>query len=654
MAAQGRPTSADALVAQLRAGVAALRAHIEPPSSMLHVLSEPVAQHLGLYPAQQQPTLALSPEAWADAFDVLHTAVRRVRENIGDADKLLISELGAQASETVRAARGIEATALLGDDPSAVHALPEALYRGALRGETCTTRETSLALIEALCTAITPVATQLRLESFQERVEAADADTSMPDALERTHTFTSGGRIIVLDVEFALETHTWVPNVKLNISYAHAEDTQTGPDAESDPRLPTLIGSILQQLAHVLHHGTCDTHIFSACPHPASPTPYAYALCLWQAFVQHLATLAYMDALSAHAVRRVEGSPRVDLFAVLESLGKIAEAVCHQQAAELLGRPITSLADVENTLPDLAQQLTRRAHGLALQHVASPYLTLVYALPAPHAVQPDTRHTATVRIAPCAVPLSAPSAPVVSHDARLDDVHAHGTVVSEAPLWTPRSEEPRPMQRPIAYVARLDPPVPVPYHVACAVWAACQLAPPPWSERHPTGPGPRRDFAAHLLPQASYTAAPGCDRSEVCMLSTLPFTSLAQVYDALALVRDHARLGELLRNAPMMPRIPVTVAVRPHGKSSCLRLSFSVPSRGAMANVRVQPCTTHPSGWAVEAYVTQLRGTADDAAAHTAAGASTAAWADVLADTAALDTLVKHAQAWAEQVLDSS
>ena len=645
MASAARPSSAYALVSQLRTAVAALRADLDDAHAELHVLGVPAAQRLGLYPVRADRAANLSPEAWADAFDVLQASVRALRSSLRPADSARVTELGAQATEFVHAAAGVDAAARLADRPGTAHALPEALYLGALRSDAppAHSREASHEILEALCAAISPVAAQLRLESFVDRVEApADGDVPMSDATERTHTFTSGGRIIVLDIELALDTRHWAPKVRLQISYAHAaEDTQAG--APSDTRLATLMGTILQELADLLYGAQ------EARAAPPAPTPYARALSLWQAFVQHLATLAYIDKLSAHAVRRVEGSPAVDLFALLEALGECAEDVCRTQAQSIHGTPPAPLATLEQTHPDVAQRLTRCAQGIALQHTLSPYLTIVYALPAPHAPSGGARHTATVRIAPCAVPLGAAERArrLPLPDAAARTLHADGTIVSGAPLWTPSGTEP-PVQRPLALVALLDPPVRVPHRVAHAVWAACQLAEPPWSDTPSHAAGAPHDYAAALLPPGTYRAAPGSRASEVRTISALPCTSLAQLYEALALLRDHARIAELLRLAPTDSRVPAALAVDAYGASSCVRLSFAAPSRGAMAGVAVALDAAHASGYAMDAHVVQL----SSGTRHTLSSHETAAWADRLADTARLGEVVDAAHDWVERVLE--
>ncbi|WFC96995.1 tRNA (carboxymethyluridine(34)-5-O)-methyltransferase [Malassezia brasiliensis] len=647
------PRSAYALVTQLRAAVAALR-HDTRGADALHVLDAHTAAHLGLYPADAARPPRLAPETWSDACDALQSATAAARQHLAAHAPTHLAELGAQATEYVRAAHGIEAAARLADTPGTAPALPAPLYMGALRADAPPTPapDAAHAIADALCAAIEPVAAQLRLESFVERVDApsAAAPDTLPDAVQRTHTFTSGGRIIVLDIELGVDTATHTPHVRLHISYARAEDTPS-PSA-SDTRLATLLGSLLQQLALVLHGAAhVDDAALRACaPLPVPTTPYASALCLWRAFVAHLATLAYLDELSAHAVRRVERSPAVDLFAVLEATGSRAEQLCRQQADALGVPPHTPLATLATSHPDAAHRLTRSAQGLALQHTVAPYLVLVYALPAPHAPS-GTPWQATLRLAPCAVPLAdaaapdAPDAPDALPAHAHASLHADGTLVTHVARWTPLRSEHAAL-RPVAYVALLAPSVAVPHRVAHAVWAACGLAPPPWSDTRPTPPPHHTDYAAALLPHHSWDAAPGDASTQLRTISALPHSSLAQLYAALALLRDHARIGELLRHAAPT-RTRVTLAVAAHGASSAVRLSLAVASRAALVRVTIAPTPHTASGWAIDAEAVRP-GAAER---HTLAPADTAAWADTLADRAQLRDVVDAAYAWSESAL---
>lgn len=651
-AAAAPPRSAYALVTQLRDAVAALRADT-PARDALHVLDARTAAHLGLYPLGADTAPRLAPETWSDACDALQSAALAARQHLAAHAPTHLAELGVQATEYVRAAHGVDAAARLADAPDAASALPAPLYMGALRADAPRTppHDAAHAIADALCAAIEPVAAQLRLESFVERVDAPDADApdTLPDAVQRTHTFTSGGRIIVLDIELGVDTASRAPHVRLQISYARAEDTPS-PSAPSDTRLAALLGTLLQQLALVLYGAThVDDAALRACAPPTAPaTPYAYALCLWRAFVAHLATLAYLDELSAHAVRRVEGSPAVDLFAVLEAAGTCAEQLCTQQATALGVPPRTPLATLATSHPDAAQRLTRCAHGIALQHTVAPYLVLVYALPAPHAPPGGAPWHATLRLAPCAVPLAdaaaAPAAPELPPPARTG-LHADGTLVTHV-ARAPPFRSGHAAQRPVAYVARLAPSVAVPHRVAHAVWAACGLAPPPWSDTRPAPPPAHTDYAAALLPRGAWRAAPGDASTQLRTLSALPHTSLAQLYAALGLLRDHARIGELLRNAAPT-RTPVTLAVAAHGASSAVCLSFAVASRAALARVRIAPTPHTASGWAIDAEAVRPGA----ASTHTLSDADTAAWADTLADAAQLRDVVDAAHAWAETAL---
>lgn len=646
----GAPASAYELVAQLRAQLGALRSSIGSTDSEAHTLSQPTARHLGLYPvekAQERAQAPLSPESWSDAMDVLGASVRAMRESVqampaSENGPASVHELGAQAIELVGASMGIQQSTALAARPGAVHTLPESLYKGALRGDACADRAAALGLLDGLCAAISPAATELQLECFQERVD---------EGTERTHTFTSGGRIIVLDIELGLQSGALVPHVELKLSYAHA-DGHAHSEGASDSRLPRMMQNVLQQLTNVLFGVPVDRAVFRACPaEAAQPTQYTDALRLWQGFVAHLATLAYIDELCASL--HTEPKRPVDLFAQLDELGTVAEQLCLAQAAALgvSGLHSDALATLADTHPDTAATLVRCAQGIAWHHVVSPYLTLHYASPV---LASRGAYTATVRIAPSAVPSGAANARAPAHTppelvaAIEKGVQSSGPVLAAAPLWTPSGSE-KPVQRPVTYVALLNPPVLVPQRVAQGVCHACGLSGRPWASA-PVDRAGETYLARFLGAARGAFRASATDEfaQETRAISSLPFASLAQLYDALALLRDYARFGELLSNAASSScATPVTVDLEaaPAPGRSVLRLTFAVPTHGAMANLALRTTADQASGYEVEAHVVPLNG--GEARTLLCTDPQSVQWADTLARTAQLAALVDTAHAWA-------
>lgn len=563
--------SAIALVAQLRAAIADVRsacAPSTPGSCELHGLSLPCAARLGLY-AVPPAARGLSPEVWADAANTLRTAATQLRGTLEAArddasqHKSMVAtarELATQASELTQATAGVDAAARGAQATRAAPApLPELLWAGALADvatQPGADHARSLATLDALCAALALAARALQLECFQERVEMPEAC-----AVEKTHTLTYAGRIMVVDVELGLtqvsDDQTYAPHVTLHVSYASAGSTEP---KHADKQLADMLRRRLQQLADVLWgRGT-----------PAdggAATLYEYAVDAWGTLMESLAALACIDALDAYAP---DGAP-VDLFAELERVGRVAEQVseAEQQWCE-------------------TPELMRQGHGVVELHKDVPFLRITFA-PA---------HTASVLMAACAIPAhdSAPTLrralPEVLDAAAAVPLTAHCRAVHGTGL-----------ERPLSYVARIDPPLVVPRRVARDVWRACGLAETAEKQAATHGTG----YLAALRPAASrFTAALGDDASRT--ISALPFRSLAQLYGALEMLEEHARWATLIASADDSASAPVALALEADSAPGSSRLRLSWPAAGRILNVVVRAVAE--DGWDVAAQAAPLDGQA--------------------------------------------
>lgn len=530
-------------------------------ASELHVLSLAASSRLGLYDPHAA-TGALRRTERADALAQLETAAAQWREQLApagaDAARTAreLQELGTQAAELAHARQGVRAMTSEGSVPES---LPPALYVGTLAGGThpCDDRDAALQVLDALCQALVPAATRLRLECFQERTDMPDVATDVV----KTHTFTSGGRIVVLDLELGLlgpADGPWAPHVGLQISFAAAEAAHP----PSDPRLAEMLRTLVEQLLRELFGGAAAS-VDAAKSSESSDTPYARATRRWCMFLAHLATLASIDRLDATS----SDGTALDAFALLQELGDGAVQLSEAEARRAAQQGTITLDDSQPCAvqPSAQAYLTRYGPGMARQHHASPYLTLEYA-PA---------HHATVHLAPSALSWAdgahAPDTVPVPHGAHheLDATLAasHGARV------------------PLTLVAQLSPAVVVPHALAADVYHACGLAPAHERGAHdtrPTGSG----YVALMLSHAPRFRAAAQD-DDVRVVSALPCRSMAHMYHALSVLQAHIRLQSCFAAAHLArgtPLVTVQWERRAAPGAAQVRLSAVVPETECVVN----------------------------------------------------------------------
>ncbi|PKI82331.1 tRNA (carboxymethyluridine(34)-5-O)-methyltransferase [Malassezia vespertilionis] len=681
MAEAQAPASAYELVTWLRRQLHALRESTRDGlDEEMHAFSQLTTSRIGLYGKKSIDVDAgqFSPETWSEAMQSLTSSssafratLETMHQGVGGTEEQLgataVHELNAQARELTHAAMDLRAAATLHDAMDAGESLPRELWTGRLKdAQTAplTERGAAVQVLDVLCSILAPVATRLHLECFEEKLYASD-DVEMQDAskpVQRTHTFTSGGRIIVLDVELgvAQREHTLAPHIMLHISYAHDETMQEA--RVPDTRLADMMRNLLLQLAYVLFGYDADPAVLSTCPVlncEGNETRYVQATRLWCALARSLATLARIDALSANALVNAgtDKAHKIDLFAQLESMGLAAERVSAHELGSLLGEEVQGpvcvalLRSLSQTSPAAIGTLLRCGHGVALQHVFLPYLTIVY-----HAVSVTndwlaSGFRATVRVAPSAVPF-APNArdhvdwvslptgarpPQELMQEVAQTLCTYGPVSTSLALSTLGAGTQMTVHRPISYIAFLDPPVLVPHYTARSLWALCNLAQHPWSEQlqgaavstEAAHNQRKTDYLAQLCAApglsstSDYTFQPSALHTDSCearRVSIIPFGDLAQLYAALALLREHARFAQLLAGATTKHNtqgVPVTLKLGPctRAGSSVLYLSFPVTcatpasdAAPAIVNATLRTTAEHASGWAIEASVVAVLG----------------------------------------------
>lgn len=585
------PPTAIALVVQIQDQLQSLkdlvrRGHV---GEELHALSAPCASHLGLYPTEINvtPSDQFSQETYIDALETINKAASSLRQSLERPDAQVMEsqmkEVSAQATELARASRDVHTmTICAGNLPTS---LPSALWVGAVAQDQTPPEnyDDAVQVLEALCQALTPVCTELRLECFHERINA-----ERQDPMGKTYTFTSGGRIIVLDFEFGLkkdESMSWRPTVSLQVSYASAD----GARIPEDKRLAELIASYLQQLLYLIFGHEADHDVLRRCASESSMTTYAQAGQLWRAFLRSLTALASIDRLE------VTGSDGhvIDAFLLLEQFGQTAEEVCTLEAQTLCSKYGLSSSSPHH--PEVQRYLLQEGLGVARHHDALPFLTLSFT----------PNHRAMIQVAPCSVPLASPA-----------ETSWIPTSKIELPMYArqPLSAfgQRNGLTRPLAYVAEVEPPIMVPHRIARDVYCACGLAQhhlPLSSKPSPSTSG----YLTHILGSSSHYCASIQDE-EARIISSLPFQSLVQLYHALNILREQVVWNDLLRRAAKSNTEGPTVTLKLEGAeehgTSRLRLNMPTAHKGVVVNAILSRKTSeaHHNKWSLEAQAISLAG----------------------------------------------
>ncbi|WFD20504.1 tRNA (carboxymethyluridine(34)-5-O)-methyltransferase [Malassezia caprae] len=498
-------------------------------------------------------------------------------------------ELSTQASEVIYATQGTAALATCLKD--AWKSFPSVLWTGSLSQSSTPTEShaDAVAVLDALCQAMTPTATSLHMECFHERIEMSDADAPV----EKIMTFTSGGRIIVLDLELGLcrKDDRWAPSVGLHISYATGDSAMV-PD--NNKQLENMLCAWLQQLMHVLFGLEVDPRVLARCKPSNENTALAQAMRLWDSFVSSLAILASIDGIMVEPTQE----SKEDLFQRFASLCASAEDVCAKEARTLAshyGKHVDFSVDLQEQ-PDIVDLLQRYGHGVSLCHYHTPYLSLAFT----------SQHMATVRICPTLIPFaSEEDAPVVSAR-RLVDMPAEVNQV-----WHAQGHYADRPIRPLAYIAQVEPPMAIPHSMARSVYGACGLA----SHRLETSRDESQSgfLAQNLTSKSSYQAY--LHDEGVREVSALPFQCLARLYRALEILQECAQWTRVLRGTEndTSKRPMCTLQLEPDTAQGTCRLRLHTTAAHApttMINATAWPMLTNKTGWAWEAKAMRWDGTA--------------------------------------------
>ncbi|WFD31096.1 hypothetical protein MSPP1_002129 [Malassezia sp. CBS 17886] len=737
------PGAVGDLVSGLRAGVGdLLRSDAQAGGGTLHPLCAATATRLGAFqpPARGAPAPCLSPAAWTAAMDKIDASMQHLRSTLALARYSsecngvhnaaapaedssvapLLQELSAQSADSACLLR-----VLYAPFPPGPYVLPPQLWAGMLAGEEgpgtpasgdgALSRSHSVALLDSLTHALLQLASDMHLECFLERiddgdvpeslardapagpaVDGADAAPSPPArawlgaadpppaaALQKTHTLTCGGRIVVLDIEMGIVPHAnaVLPHVAVNLSYAHATSHEDYASADAERGLAPWMGSLLQQLANVLCGAPVDERILQGCwlaPRSGSlsaaeelrRTPYAQAACLWACFAESLAGLVRLDVLSATSQH-----PDNTLFHAMTRLGAAAELVTHTECSRLLGAadalPYPVPPDARLRLlqehPRVVRALLCSGHGIAFQHLYAPYMSMLFYAP-PASVPTDDAYSpvndafargirASIHMDRLAVPMHPVRLPPLAGvDARVAGEAAFSLDLTSLPA-TPSGTLHR-----IVFVAHIDPPVALPHHAARRLWSCTGLD--AWraaDDAHGTAAVPRRAHASFVQRSfaeprvSSFRVVPGSAEDDECIISAVPFTSLVQLYAALEILRTYARWRELLRRAGRAKELDVPAMTMQfaqptrHDAASVLQLSF--PVGDAMGTFAMVSATIAPAAgefcWAITArahFVAPADAQPRTLAADAAAAVSLA---EQLTHTADLARVVDGLRHWA-------
>lgn len=553
----------------------------------LHVLDSLTASRLGFYSldAVQPSSVSLSKDSCTENLAIISRAASQLRSafDISDAPPLL-QELSTQASEVTYATQGTTSLAACLKD--AWKSFPSALWTGSLSQKSTPTADhaDAVAVLDALCHAMTPIATKLRLESFHERIEMPDADAPS----EKIMTFTIGGRIIVLDLELSLcrKHDLWTPLVGLHISYATGDASDL---SDYNKRLEDMLCAWLQQLMHVLFGLEVDPRVLARCQPCEENTPLAQGMRLWNAFVSSLATLAFIDGINVES--------KEDLFQCFASLCALSEDVCLREARTLAsqyGRHLDlSVSMLEQ--PDMVELLQRYGHGVCVCHHQSPYLSLAFT---PH-------HTATVRIIPASIPFESDQEPMAMLARSVVDMPEEANQ-----LWRVQGHYSDQPTRALAYIAELSPPMAIPHSMARAVYLACGLA----SQQLATTPGETQ--AGFLKQNMSSTSfyKPSLHDEEVRNVSALPFQCLTRLFRALEILQECSQWTSVIQGtkSDTSARPVCTLQLEPGSEQGTCRLRLHTTATHAPAtriHATLWPMLTNRVGWEWEAQAMRWDGT---------------------------------------------
>ncbi|SPO36721.1 uncharacterized protein PSFLO_02192 [Pseudozyma flocculosa] len=324
--------------------------------------------------------------------------------------------------------------------------------------------------LDALCTALEAHARALGLETFAERAEQTQTQPSSSTRPAETlvHTLTIGAKILVIDVELAVQRQdtdaTLRPVVRLKLSYANDADHAS---PSRDPALADLLQRDVQSAADLLF-GVDEER--QRQQHQQQRCPSARIADCFVRLGANLEALLHFDEVAAQ-VHEAGPAAEVDVFDALQQLSsqvyRVAEAE-RQDAALAASASGSTEAAAE-------RRLLERGHGIASVHRARPFLEVVYARD--EVCQVDYRLSLGVG----ALDLGAESSP---SDASSGPSWSMGSralaALQEAQAGMDPSSKLGSVRRgastvPVRFIAQLDPPVVVTRATAAKLASICRL-----------------------------------------------------------------------------------------------------------------------------------------------------------------------------------
>lgn len=359
------------------------------------------------------------------------------------------------------------------------------------------------------------------------------------DAGQHTHTITLAASIIVVDVEVCLEVQSdgrWKPLVRVRLSYA--TDSTTTKPVLRDQSLADCLQIDMQAIADALlgwREGSQVQIIDSISP-----------LMQHQARAKRtLQTLKRLDDMSLHLNKTSRDSSVPDLFSALDDVGRRLQAT--RQSS------VPALEDIS------------AKGGLLLQHVGSPYTSIVYHMESEAPLTAVSDVTAEID----RLTLS-----LVEHKPQLHFISitiiqsTAGVVQDTSPTALPKVDDGSTEGTKMLYTAVLHPPVMMPKSTAWKLsmkagvvlgqegvksWKKIAadvpillLADVPSYEDMLSTSAIRSSEDDNKLQYASNYGSGKDTRRQGVVVSHFPFASLQHLNEAIAMLRQQVQLNELL------------------------------------------------------------------------------------------------------------
>lgn len=443
--------------------------------------------------------------------------------------------------------------------------------------------------LESLVNAFEEIASSaFHLEAFAEHHPAV----ASTDGSTGTYTLTLAAKIVVIDVELALERGSvqgengqayWAPIIRTRISYATDSNAGVQQGALRDHCLADLLRRDLQETSSAIF-GLSSTHTIAQ--HEVGRT----VLSCFSRLYDNIAVLRRLDDLSS----RHQLSEFPDFFAALQALSR-------------------TLSEIDSSSHSNEEGL-----GVRMHHAVSPYTSYVYRqqdgtgadLEDVNVASDDGvtgKHTLRIDIAPWPAFIHS-----TSDDSTLPVLTEHPSPSDSAPATRMR------------YTAVLVPPVALPSSMAQQLLRLCGVlsdADEPEAKQFPTQTRAvlgleslvlLRNSSGDVVTQAN--AAQNKDNTDCAVLvSRFPFSSFTQLKEATALLRWQTVFNEVLAVVGFRSEVKGVFASQAGGATAQTAVG------PADAGLAVNFCLDSQGQWHVDLVLThedasprQQNGTNDD------------------------------------------